>query len=187
MSDDKRRKIIEEYLKTATPEERRELHRLLKSKKMNENSLVRQGLNIDIKNSAKIMAGEINKQLGVTEKSIKKMARNVVADMVLQYKPDIADSELTAIINHMVPESSNKAKKIPKELLQTMIVQFVSYSLGNMTEKEKAQLPTGWIEKYWGYFPEDIKYLIREYLKNGMDAHKFWLGIENLINDSYKS
>jgi hypothetical protein len=182
MSDDKKRKIIEEYLKTATPEERRELNRLLKSRNVNENSLVRQGLNIDIKKSAKIMAGEINKQFGLTEKSIKKMAKHIVAEMVLQYKPDIEDSELTAIVNHMV-QGNNKPKKIPKELLKTMIIQFISYGSGNMAEEEKMQLPNGWIEKYWGYFPGDIKYLITEYLKNRIDAHKFWLGIENLIND----
>ena len=184
MSDDKKRKIIEEYLKTATPEERRELNRLLKSRKMNDNKLVRQGLNIDIKKSAKIMTGEITKQLGMTEKSIKKMARDVVAQMVLQYKPDITNRELTAIVSHMVPESSNKTEKIPKELLKTMIIQFISYSTGNMTEKEKAQLPNGWAEKYWSYFSQDIQYLITAYLKNGIDERKFRRGIENLMNDS---
>jgi len=174
MSYDKKRKIIEEYLKTATPEERRELNRLLKSREYSDNRLPRQGLNVDIKKSAKIMAGEINKQLGMTEKSIKKMATHIVAEMVLQYKPDIADSELTALVNLMVPESSNKTEKIPNELLKTMIIQFISYSSGKMTEREKALFPKGWAEKYWGYFSEDIKQLITAYLKNEIDEHKFW-------------
>ena len=165
MSYDKKRKIIEEYLKTATPEEKRELNRLLKSRENSDNKLIRQGLNIDIKNSAKLMAGEINKQLGLTEKSVKKTARSIVAQMVLQYKPDISDAELTAIVNQMVQGSSNKTEKIPNELLKTMIMQFISYSSGKMTEKEKAQFPKGWTEKYWGYFSEDIKSLIKEYLK----------------------
>ena len=181
MSDDKKRKIIEEYLKTATDEERRELNRLLKARDNSNNKLVRQGFNIDVKNSAKLMAGEINKQFGVTEKNIKKMARNIVADMVLQYKPDISDRELMALVNQMAPMSSNKDVKLPKELLKTMIVQFVSYSVGKMTDKEKAQLPKGWAEKYWGYFSEDIRSLIKAYLKNGIDDNKFWRGIENLI------
>jgi len=183
MSDDKKRKIIEEYLKTATSEERRELNRLLKSRTANDNGLVRQGLNIDIKKSAKVMAGEINKQLGLTEKNVKKMARNIVAQMVIQYKPDINDRELTAIVNHIIQEDrSNKPDKIPKELLKTMIVQFVSYSFGRMTPEEIARQPKGWAEKYWGYFPEEIKYLIKAYIKNGISDRKFWLEIERLIN-----
>jgi hypothetical protein len=56
-----------------------------------------------------------------------------------------------------------------------------------MTEKEKSQLPKGWVEKYWGYFSEDIKYLIKLYLKNEIGDRKFWLGIENLMNHHYKS
>ena len=165
MSYDKKRKIIEEYLKTATLEERRELNRRLKARENGDNKLIRQGLNIDIKNSAKLMAGEINKQLGLTEESVKKTARSIVAQMVLQYKPDISDAELSAIVNQMVQGSSNKTGNIPNELLKTMIMQFISYSSGKMTEKEKAQFPKGWAEKYWGYFSEDIKSLIKEYLK----------------------
>ena len=174
MSYDKKRKIIEEYLKTATPDERRELKRLLKLKENNDNRLVRQGLNVDIKKSAKIMAGEINNQLGLTEKSIKKMATHIVAEMVLQYKPDISDAELTAVVNLMVQGSSNKTKKIPSELMRTMVMQFIAYSLGKMTEREKAQFPKGWAEKYWGYFSDDTKYLITAYLKNEIDDHKLW-------------
>ena len=179
MSDNKKRKILEEYLKTATPEERRELNRLLKSREAN--GLVRQGLNIDVKKSAKFMAEEINKQFSLTEKSIKKTAMNVVAQMVLQYKPDIPDNELMAIVNQMVQGDSNKSRKIPKELLKTMIIQFVSYGSGKMSAKDKAGLPNGWAEKYWSYFSKDIKYLITAYLKNGIDDRKFWFGIEKLI------
>ena len=164
MSYDKKRQIIEEYLKTATPEERSELHRLLKSRENSDDKLIRQGLNIDIKNSAKIMAGEINQQLGLTEKNIKKMAKDIVAQMVLQYKPDIPDDELYAVVDMMVQGGGNKKEKIPDEVLKTMILQFISYSTGKMTEKEKAQFPKGWAEKYWGYFSEDIKSLIKEYL-----------------------
>ena len=182
MSDDKKRKIIEEYLKTATDEERRELNRLLKSRKCSENNgLVRQGLNVDIKKNAKIMAEEINQQFGLTEQNIKKMARNLVAQMVLQHKPDISSGELTTVVNQMLQAGSNKPEKLPKELLKTMIVQFVSYSSGEMTAEGKARLPKGWVEKYWGYFPDDVKHLIKSYLKNGIDGRKFWLEVERLI------
>jgi transcription initiation factor IIE alpha subunit len=73
----------------------------------------------------------------------------------------------------MVKSDSNKTKKLPKELLKTMIIQFVSYSTGQMTEKEKSQLPTGWAEKYWSYFPEEVKYLIKAYLENEIDEIRF--------------
>jgi len=181
--DDKKRKILEDYLKSATPEERKELNRLLNDReKKNVNDSNPQGLNMDVNQLAKNMSRQINEQLGMADINIKRMAKDLVVQMAHQYKPDITSKELTAIVALMVPEKKDRdlSKKIPAELLKTMIVQFITYSTGSMPEKEQSQLPEGWAKKYWDVFSPDIRDLITMYLKNGIDNRNFWLAIEKL-------
>jgi len=181
--EDKKRKILEDYIKSATPEERKELNRLLDSReKKSMDDFKTQGLNMDVNKLAKNMSRQINEQLGMADINIKKMAKDLVVQMALQHKPDITQKELSALVNQMVPEKKNDdiLKRIPPEVLKSMIVQFVSYSTGSMPEKEKSQLPDGWAKKYWEVFSQDIRDLITMYLKNGIDNRNFWLAIDKL-------
>ncbi len=181
--EDKKRKILEDYLKSATPEERKELNRLLKSReKKNLSDFKTQGLNMDVGSLAKNMSKQINEQLGMADINIKKMAKDLVVQMALQHKPDITQKELAALVSHMVPEKKENdiSKKIPPDLLKSMIVQFITYSTGSMPEKEQSGLPEGWAKKYWNAFSQDIRDLITMYLKNGIDNRNFWLAVDRL-------
>lgn len=182
--EDRKRKLIEEYMKTATPEERRELQRLLKSgeRKRPGNPAMR-GLNVDVSSLARDMSRQINQQLGMADINIKKMAKDLVVQMALQHKPDITQKELAAIVNQMVPDKKENDifKKIPPDVLKSMIVQFVTYSTGSMSEKEQAGLPEGWAKKYWNSFGQDIRDLVTMYLKNGIDNRQFWSAIERIL------
>ncbi len=186
--DDKKRKILEDYMKSATPEERKELNRLLKSRdKKPAADFKTQGLNMDVNQLARNMSKQINEQLGMADINIKKMARDLVVQMALQHKPDITPKELNAIVNQMVPEKrdSDILKKIPPDLLKSMIMQFIAYSTNSMSVKDQAQLPEGWAKKYWGIFSQDIRDLITMYLKNGIDNGNFRLAIDKLIKKSH--
>jgi hypothetical protein len=181
--EDKKRKILEDYIKSASPGERKELNRLLEAReKKNTGDLKSRGLNMDVNQLAKNMSRQINEQLGMADINIKKMAKDLVVQMALQHKPDITEKELSALVNQMVPEKKENdiSKKIPPELLKSMIVQFITYSTGSMPEKDQAQLPAGWAKKYWNAFSPDIRDLITMYLKNGIDNRNFWIAIERL-------
>ncbi len=185
--DDKKRKILEDYMKSASPDERKELNRLLKSREKKPLAdLKTQGLNMDVNQLARNMSKQINEQLGMADINIKKMAKDLVVQMALQHKPDITPKELNAIVNQMVPEKrdSDILKKIPPELLKSMILQFIAYSTNSMSAKDQAQLPEGWARKYWGIFSQDIRDLITMYLKNGIDNRNFQLAIEKIIKQS---
>ncbi len=183
--EEEKRKILNDYMKTATPEEKRELNRLLKSRENSGHSGVnRQGLNVDVKSMAKNMSRQINEQLGKADINIQKMARDLVAQMALQYKPDITDKELSAIIKQMVPEkkSNNISGRIPADIMKNMVMQFVSYSTGLMSERELSQFPDGWVKKYWGAFSRDIRDLITMYLKNGIDSRSFEFAVDRILS-----
>jgi hypothetical protein len=186
--EDKKRKILEDYMKSASPEERRELNRLLKSReKKPADDFKTRGMNMDVNQLAKNMSRQINEQLGMADINIKKMAKDLVVQMALQHKPDITPKELNAIVNQMVPEKreSDIIKKVPADLLRNMVAQFIAYSTNSMPVKDQAQLPDGWAKKYWGIFSQDMRDLITMYLKNGIDNRNFWTGIEKLIKKSH--
>lgn len=182
--EEMKRKILDDFAKSATAGERRELDRLLRAReKGRAGDLKNRGLNMDVRDLAKNMSKQINEQLGMADINIKKMARDMVVQMALQYKPDITQKELTAIVKQMVPEKNDNdiSKKIPPEIMKSMVVQFVAYSTGSMSANEKAQLPGGWAEKYWNAFSQDIRDLITMYLKNGIDNRNFQLAINRLL------
>ncbi len=183
-SDDLKRKIIEEYMVSASPEERDELKKLLGGGSKTPGM---SGLNVDVSQIAKNMSKQINKQLGMADINIKKMAKDLVVQMALQHKPDITRKELYAIVDRMVPDrKSSLNNRIPAGMMRSMIVQFISYSTGIMPESEKRCLPSGWEKKYWETFPDDIKYLISAFLKKGLDSGSFWSGVDRILGNKQK-
>jgi hypothetical protein len=182
-ADEIKKKIIEDFIRDASPEEIKELNRLLRSREGNKASNPgRMGLNMDVKGLAKEMSSQISRQMGMANLNIKQMSRDLVVQMARQYQPGISEKELSALVEQMVPDKRKTAvpEKIPFDLLKTMIVQFVSYSTGTMQEKDMASLPEGWVKKYWNSFSPELRILINNYLKDGIDNRSFWISVEKL-------
>ncbi len=129
------------------------------------------------------MAREIEKQLGVDGSSIKKMARNLVATMILQYNPNLSSRELKTLVDHMVPD--REKKKVPPEILREMIAHFTSYARGTMKPEDAENLPEKWTEKYWSFFPDKINYLIILYIREEMDESLFWRSVNMVLEKDY--
>ena len=169
-SNDEAKKILNDFLKTASPHEIQEFYRLLDGREKS-----RGGVKVDVQNLAKTMSKQIEKQLGMTNLNTKKMARNMVIQMARKYKPEITDRELAQIVNNMVPEKKpESAVRLPADILKTMVIQFIAYSSGNMSAAEKRNLPQGWEKKYWSYFSQEIKISIIEYLNGNINKRDFW-------------
>ncbi|MFA5518327.1 MAG: hypothetical protein WDA74_03650 [Spirochaetota bacterium] len=169
-SDDEAKKILNDFLKTASPHEIKELYRLLDERKKS-----RVGVKVDVQNLAKTMSKQIEEQLGISALNTKRMARNMVIQMARKYKPEITDRELAQIANNMVPERKPESSiKIPADILKTMVMQFIAYSSGNISASEKRNLPQGWEKKYWNSFPQEIKISIAAYLNGDINKRDFW-------------
>lgn len=168
--NDDAKKILDEFLKTASPDEVKELSRLLE-----EREKTGVGGIGNVQNLAKTMSRQIEEQLGTANLNTRKMAKDMVVQMARKYKPEITDRELAQIVKNMVPEKKpESAVKIPGDILKTMVIQFVSYSSGSMSVSEKRNLPQGWEKKYWNSFPQGIKILIAAYLNGNIDKKDFW-------------
>ena len=84
----------------------------------------------------------------------------------------------------MIPVLTNKTP-IPKDMMVTMIEQFLVYSEGNMPVREQAQLRReipDWQKKYWEKFPPGIKDALSLYLKGTIDRQTLWLDIHKVLN-----
>jgi hypothetical protein len=169
-SDERLKAILDHFNSTATSEEKKELERLMKAR----GSI--SGLDFAKGASPRDMAENISRQMGITSNQIKESARELVAQMVLQYDPYISDEKLKALVDHMV-QGKKAAPQVPAPLLLDMISQFVDYSLGRMTAAEQSGLPEGWTAKYWEHFPESIQRLISALLKEEIPESKFRMAV----------
>ena len=164
-------RILREFLENATPAEREELNRLLDERKRNPMSIKE----MNIGGIARSMAEDLQKTMGLTQDNIRRTAVDMVVRLARQHQPDISDAELQALVNEMVPNYRAEAKrKLPPEIVKTMVLQFVSYSMGEMPEHELRELPDGWAKKYWSHFPVPVQQLISDFLKGGSSRREFW-------------
>lgn len=164
-------KILQEFLQTASPEERREVNRLLDERKRNPKNLSQ----MDLSGSAKSMAEDLQKSMGLTQDNIRRTAIDMVIRLARQHSPEITDAELAVLVKEMVPDPYAQAEStLPPDLLQTMVLQFVTYSLGEMPEHELRELPEGWAQKFWSHFPPPLRNIISDFLKSGTGRREFW-------------
>lgn len=176
--DDESKKMLDDFLKTASPDEIRELYRLLDEREKRGG-----GLRVDVSSLAKTMSKQIQEQLGMANLNTKKMAKNMVAQMAKKYKPDITDRELNQIVNSMVPDRKPEPSvKIPSDIMKNMIIHFVAYSNGEISAADNKNMPPGWEKKYWNAFPGDIKILIAGYIKGNMSRKKFWSEVSRFLS-----
>ncbi len=164
-------KILNDFLATASPKERRELRHLLDERKKNPMSLKE----MDISGVAKNMAEDLQKTMGLTQDNIRRTAIDMVVRLARQHQPDISDRELSALVREMVPgQDPAGAQKLPPEMIKAMILQFVTYSTGEMSSREQRELPEGWAQKYWDHFPVPVRGLIKNFLQGNMGRSEFW-------------
>ncbi len=173
--DQTREKILSEYLKTASPEERRELLALLESRESCAGKALPRA-NSPFGPQAKQMAQKIQEQLGITTENIKQTAVSLVIQLAKQHKPNITDAELEALISEMVPGSgyARAAAKLPPEVLQTMVLHYITDLEGREPPSCGQGLPHGWQNKYWQVFPPEVKSLIESYTKGRITRKTFW-------------
>ncbi len=169
--------IIASYMNTASPEQVRELKALLK-KRVGVPGLG----NLDFSAMAEKVAASIKQQMGLSQKAVKQTAVNAVSRLIRAHAPDISERDLALLLEAMIPSMiESRRPPVPPDMLQVMVNQFVSYSLGRMNPKEKTEMPPGWTSKYWNAFPPAIRELIAKLLHGEIDEELFGLAVTEAI------
>ncbi|MFQ3547226.1 MAG: hypothetical protein SNJ56_02725 [Termitinemataceae bacterium] len=134
----------------------------------------------DPKTWAHRVAADLNIQ-GSLE-GIRQTVRNMAIEIIKREAPELDDAELAELLNAWVPDPTASSdhnqsrKRLPPEVLFTMVTQFVSYARGTMNPAEEQDLRQdlgAWPDRYWDAFPPVIRSLITEFLKGNLGEDEF--------------
>ncbi len=170
--------IINDFMNNASPEELHEFMSLLEKRGKSQSPL---GGNLNIDGIASSFAENIQERVGLTTENITRSARGIVRDMILQYDPHIPEEKIQMLLKEWLPDRGNMWKKLPVEVIVTMVSQFVAYGKGELSEEEKTEFPDGWIDRYWAFFPSPLKKLIEAHLRNRINKVTFWSSVEAFL------
>jgi hypothetical protein len=128
-----------------------------------------------LRGSARDLAGAASQQLaGVGD--VKEMTRQYVREMVHRLLPAIPEEHLELMLEEWIPKAERHVTEdnLPRDVVRSMIVQFVDYSVGRMSAAERAEMTGDWSRRYWGAFSERTRSLIRELLMGAVSETDFW-------------
>jgi hypothetical protein len=132
----------------------------------------------DPKRMARDLSGQIN--IGATIDGLKDTVRDMAMRIIRQEAPELTDEQAAELTCAWVPDNAGSGgdtdNNVPKDLLETMVDQFVSYSLGRMAEEEDESLRAelgAWPERYWKAFPQVIQLILTDYLKGKITEGEF--------------
>ncbi|GHU79433.1 hypothetical protein FACS189462_5070 [Spirochaetia bacterium] len=129
----------------------------------------------------KKLAKEMTAQLNIedTVEGLKQSVLDYAVRIIKQEAPELNDDQIKQLTDAWIPDTipgGAQGEKLPADLLSSMIGQFIAYSSGTMDEAEEQGLRKelgAWPERYWKVFPELIRLLITDYLKNGISEKEF--------------
>jgi hypothetical protein len=132
------------------------------------------------------LAEKLNSQLNIegSIESLKNSVRDFAIRIIKEQAPELTDTQIEELTCAWIPEVKNSKNKtsisqeqsIPRDLLTSMIDQFVSFSLGRMEEEEDYALRNEmgpWPDKYWKVFPQVVRLLITDFLKGEVTEGDF--------------
>ena len=131
------------------------------------------------------LAEELTAQLNIEGniESLKKSVKEYATRIIKQEAPELSEKQIRELTNAWIPRNRGSSKtklsdenSIPANVLASMIDQFVSFSLGRMEEEEDLALRKEmgpWPDKYWKSFPQVIRLIITDFLKDQMNETDF--------------
>ena len=131
---------------------------------------------MDIHGIAKKYAEELQSSIDL---DIPGMSKRLVRNMIKTHEPTIPEEHLDALVEHFVPDPNKPApgSNLPKDVLLTMVRQFVDYSVGRMKDRELKELKSAspdWVEKYWNAFSDHVRKLVSDLIRGNMGEKEFW-------------
>lgn len=136
---------------------------------------------LDIEGMAKHFASQLDTDDQV---DFKGMTRRLVTNMILEQQPDIPREHLEQLVDHYIPDPKKQAKgaesEIPRDLLFTMLDQFIRYSTGRMPDRELKELKgenPDWVERYWNVFSDRTRTLLADLIRGKMNTQQFWKSV----------
>jgi hypothetical protein len=137
---------------------------------------------------ARDISGQIN--IGANLDSLTETIRDMAVRIIRREAPELTDEQAAELTRAWIPGSGapeDKAsldksgngegeKRMPRDLLESMIEQFVAFSTGRMSSGEDQSLRAelgSWPDRYWKAFPPVVQLIIRDFLKGETGEDEF--------------
>lgn len=140
--------------------------------------------------AAKKMSESIYASIDASMDGVRHTFRNYAADILQKEAPELSKDQIVDLVDSWIPQSSSQRGKsrraslakngsvqgVPADLLYEMVIQFVSYSLGEMpvdTQRSLTAAMHDWTGSYWRRFPTGIKQEIKTFLNGETTSGEF--------------
>lgn len=145
---------------------------------------------------ARQMSESIHKSIQTSVDGVRNTFREFAVNLIAKEAPELTREQAQALINSWIAPAGGNYKKaavlknrkvngIPPDAILEMVLQFVSFSLGEMSGKENKELRNSigdWPKKYWENFPQEIQSEIKKFLHGETTSGKFQKRIKELIS-----
>jgi hypothetical protein len=137
---------------------------------------------------ARKMAQELSSQINIVSglEGLKDTIRDMAVRIIRQEAPELTDAQVEELTRAWVPsrkapgegngDGTGSEQRLPMDMLESMVGQFVAYSLGRMPRVEDQNLRDemgAWPERYWNAFPPVVRALITDLVKGKITEPEF--------------
>jgi len=128
------------------------------------------------------MASEITQQIsaGAGIETMKKSVREMMVRIIKENAPELSAEQIDELCKAWLPDNSaagkEKKETLPRDVLVSMIDQFISFSRGNMNPSVDKNLRAqmgAWPQRYWDVFSPVIRSIITDFLKDKITEREF--------------
>jgi hypothetical protein len=131
----------------------------------------------DPQRMAKELSGQLEAGVGASVEELKKSVREMAVRIIREQAPELSDAQIEELCRAWLPgKGDNQGARPPKELLVSMIEQFVAFSRGTMhaaLDKSLREELGAWPERYWKAFPPVTRRIITDFLKDKITERDF--------------
>lgn len=148
--------------------------------------------------AAKKMSESIYASIDASMDGIRRSFRNYAADILQREAPELSKEQIASLINSWIPQEgvvrgktehlslakNGTVQGVPVDLLYEMVMQFVSYSLGEMpveTYQSLTAVMHDWTSSYWRRFPAGIKQEIKAFLHGEITSGELQYHVRELL------
>jgi hypothetical protein len=115
--------------------------------------------------------------MNATIAGLKETVRDMALGIIQREAPELSGDQAAELARAWVPEpQAGGERDFPPGLLESMVEQFIAFSLGRMSPGEDKNLRAEmgpWPERYWKSFPPVVRLLITDFLNGEYDEKEF--------------
>jgi hypothetical protein len=135
---------------------------------------------------ARELTGQLKAGVGASIETLKRSVWEMTIRIIREQAPELTDRQIEELCRAWLPGGNEDPEtQPPRDLLASMIAQFVAFSRGTLHETVDESLRKelgAWPERYWKAFPQVVRLIITDFLKDKISEAEFNAKIETALD-----